>query len=492
MTFLQAIILGIVQGLTEFLPISSSGHLVIVPFLLRWALPEDQVFPFGVLVQLGTLLAVIIYFRKDLWSILKAFFSGIFQRKPFADSQARLGWYLILATIPAGILGILLKSKVESVFQSITWTAVFLLVTAVFLFIAEKIGRRNRDIDEMNWKDALWIGAWQAISIFPGISRSGATMTGGLTRNYDRTSSARFSFLMSIPVMLAAGVLSVIDLFKVSNLSAFLPKLAAGFIIAAIVGYFAIHFFLKLIARHSLLWFALYCLVFGLIVLVLSFILPPLPQPVSTVPQPRIVQVQSSTSLRWLTPDLNTCAQQVSGLSLSLHEVSQLDNVDPDSIYLQWGTQVLPDHFAAQISEDQLVVIVHPSNSTQSLSLAEIQALFSGSQEFWPDGTPIHIFISPLVEGAGQIFAATIMRSLPVSSSARIVYDPQVMLASVAADPQAIGFSSIKSIDSSIRTVSVSDGSLQDLTQPVLAISSHEPAGVVESWLICLQTNYGY
>ena len=159
MTVLQAIILGIVQGLTEFLPISSSGHLVIVPFLLRWVLPQDQIFPFGVLVQLGTLLAVIVYFRKDLWSILKAFFTGIFHRKPFADPQARLGWLIILATIPAGIFGVLLKSKVESVFQSVLWTAIFLIVTAIFLFIAEIVGKRNRSLAKMNWKDALWIGA---------------------------------------------------------------------------------------------------------------------------------------------------------------------------------------------------------------------------------------------------------------------------------------------------------------------------------------------
>lgn len=489
MTFLQAIILGIIQGLTEFLPISSSGHLVIIPFLLRWALPEDQVFPFGVLVQLGTLLAVIVYFREDLWSIIKAFFSGIFHRKPFGDSRARLGWYLILATLPAGIFGILLKDKVESVFQSVSWTAVFLLVTALFLFIAEKVGKRNRGIDEMNWKDALWIGAWQAISIFPGISRSGATMSGGLTRNYDRTSAARFSFLMSIPVMLAAGMLSVFDLFKVSNLIAFLPKLAVGFIVAAVVGYLAIHFFLKLIARHSLLWFALYCLVFGVIVLVLSFILPPLPQSVAASPQPQIIQVQSSASLRWLAPELNSCAQQVGGVSLSLHETSQPDLSDPNLVYLQWGAQVPANHFAAQISEDQLVMIVNPASSIRSFSLAEVQALFSGSQESWLDGTSVHLFVLPLSEEPGQFFSSAIMRSLPVSSSARIVYDPQVMLTTIANDPQAIGFSSLHSVDASVNVLSISDASPQDLIQPIIAVTPHQPDGVIESWLVCLQTD---
>jgi undecaprenyl-diphosphatase len=487
MTFFQAIILGIVQGLTEFLPISSSGHLVIIPFLFRWALPADQVFPFGVLVQLGTLLAVIIYFRKDLWNILRAFFFGIFHRKPFADPQARFGWYLILATIPAGIFGVLLKSKVEAVFQSVSWTAIFLLVTALFLFIAEKVGKRNRNLSEMNWKDSLWIGAWQAVSIFPGISRSGATMTGGLTRNYDRTSAARFSFLMSIPIMLAAGVLSVKDLLKVSNLTSFLPKLAVGFIIAAIVGYFSIHFFLKLIAKHSLLWFAFYCVVVGIIVLILSFVLPPLAQPASAAAQSQPLQVQSSASLRWLSPKLNNCAQQVDSISLSLQENPQANLADNNSIYLQWGSQVPANKFAAQISSDQLVIIVNPANGLRSLTLSEVQALFGGSQAAWSDGSPVHIFIFSPADDLGQFFSSVIMRSTPISSFAQVVYDPQSMLKAIAQDPLAIGVSTFHSIDSSVSVVSISDVSTADLTQPIIIILPTEPIGSLKSWVICLQ-----
>ncbi len=199
MSMLQAIILGIIQGLTEFLPVSSSAHLVLVPFFFGWSLPADQAFAFDVLVQMGTLLAVIVYFRKDLLQIVVGFLQGIIQRRPFGSPQANMGWYLILATIPAGIFGLLVKDKVEAAFQSPVATALFLLGTAAILFISEWIGKRTRPLESLTWKDALWIGCAQAISIFPGISRSGSTIAGGLLRNIERKSAARFSFLMSIP-----------------------------------------------------------------------------------------------------------------------------------------------------------------------------------------------------------------------------------------------------------------------------------------------------
>jgi undecaprenyl-diphosphatase len=210
MTFLQSLILGIVQGLTEYLPISSSAHLVLVPYLFNWSFPAAQIFPFDVLVQLGTLLAVILYFWKDLVSILKAFFKGLIDKEPFKDPQARLGWYLILATIPAALVGMLIKAQVEAAFSSPRLVAYFLFGTATLLILSDLVGKRTRQVEEMTWWDALWIGLFQAISVFPGISRSGATITGGMTHNFDRSNSARFSFLMSIPVMIGAGLVSIL------------------------------------------------------------------------------------------------------------------------------------------------------------------------------------------------------------------------------------------------------------------------------------------
>lgn len=273
MTVFQSILLGIIQGLTEFLPVSSSGHLVLIPYLLNWDIPAQQAFVFDVLVQVATLVGVFAYFWKDLTGIVRSFLSGLLKGRPFEDSQSRLGWLLLLATIPAGLFGLLVKDAVESAFSSPVLTAVFLLVTAVLLFLAERIGRKTRTLEELNWKDALWMGIFQALAIFPGISRSGATITGGMTRNLLRPSAARFSFLMSIPIMLAAGLLASLDLLELSNLGSILPVMIPGFLAAAVTGYLAIRWLLTYLVSRSLNIFAAYCAVIGLVILGLEFLL---------------------------------------------------------------------------------------------------------------------------------------------------------------------------------------------------------------------------
>jgi undecaprenyl-diphosphatase len=272
MTIFQSIILGIVQGLTEFLPISSSGHLVIVPHLFGWQIPAGDAFVFDVLVQVATLLAVFTYFWKDIIAILQAFFSGIINRQPFADPLAREGWFIILATIPAGVIGLALKSSVEAAFTSLTATAIFLFVTAVLLLIAERTGKRVRDVKNLSWKDAIWIGFFQALAIFPGVSRSGATITGGMTRDLERPASARISFLMSIPIMLAAGLAASVDMLKVPDIFSQIPAFIPGFITAAVVGYLAIRWLLGYLTRHPLYVFSIYCTLAGLLALGLSLL----------------------------------------------------------------------------------------------------------------------------------------------------------------------------------------------------------------------------
>jgi len=272
MTLIQSILLGIVQGLTEFLPVSSSAHLVIVPHLLGWQIPTEQVFIFDVLVQLGTLAAVIVYFWKTLWAILRSMVTGLLNRKPLAEFDSRLGWYLILATIPAGILGILIKDQVESAFNSLLATGLFLLVTAAILIAAERWGRKIRKLESMTWLDALITGLFQAISIFPGISRSGSTIAGGMSRGLDRPDAARFSFLMSIPVMLAAGLIAGIDLVNLPGVKGFLPVVFAGFIAAAIVGYASIHCLLRFLAHRSMNGFAVYCILIGAITVISTYV----------------------------------------------------------------------------------------------------------------------------------------------------------------------------------------------------------------------------
>lgn len=270
MTIFQALILGAVQGLTEFLPISSSAHLVIFPFLLGWNLSSTEAFIFDVLVQMGTLVAVIIYFWKDLWQIGSAMARGLVSKKPLQTGESRLGWLILLATLPAGIFGILLKEQVEAAFENPVASSLFLAITALLLFLAERVGKRLRDLHNLDWKDSIWIGLFQALAIFPGISRSGSTIAGAMFRNFQRPPAARFSFLMSIPIMLAAGGMAVIDLIALPTLSQYLPVVLAGFCSAAVVGYLSIRWLIRYLSSHSLYGFAGYCLLLSAVVLLVS------------------------------------------------------------------------------------------------------------------------------------------------------------------------------------------------------------------------------
>lgn len=272
MTLLQSIILGIVQGITEFLPISSSGHLVLVPHLLGWEIDPEAAFVFDVLVQVATLVAVFAYFWHDLINIAKAFFLGLRKREPLADPDSRLGWLIILATIPAGLAGLLLKDTLERAINSPLATACFLFLTAGLLVLAEWLGKRENKAEELSWLDAFVVGLFQILALFPGVSRSGATITGGMLRKLDRPSAARFSFLISIPIMLAAGLLATLDLFEIPNLGEILPTFLIGFIASAITGYLSIRWLLRYLSHRSLYGFAIYCATFGLINLVVILV----------------------------------------------------------------------------------------------------------------------------------------------------------------------------------------------------------------------------
>lgn len=272
MTLLQSILLGIIQGLTEFLPISSSAHLVITPYLLGWKIPISEAFIFDVLVQLGTLLAVIVFFRKDLYQIIVGVFNGLIHKHPFSEPSSRLGWMLLLATIPAVIAGLAFKDPIERVFGSPIATAFLLFGTAALLVIAELVGKRIQQIETVSWLDALIIGIFQIISLLPGISRSGATISGGMIRNLERRDAARFSFLMSIPVMLGAGTVAIVDLIQLPNFSVQLPTLITGFITSAVVGYLTIRWLLAYLVNRRLYPFAIYCIVVSTIIILRSLI----------------------------------------------------------------------------------------------------------------------------------------------------------------------------------------------------------------------------
>jgi len=271
-TLLQGFILGVVQGVTEFLPISSSAHLVLVPRVLGWKFDPGYAFVFDVLVQTGTLVAVIVFYAGTLARMTSAAWGGLRRRRPFADPLGRLAWLILLATVPAALAGVLLHDLVESAFDSPTAVSFFLLVTAALLAGAEQFGRPRRSLDELHWRDALTIGAVQALALFPGISRSGSTISAGLFRGLLRPESARFSFLMSIPVMLGAAVVGLKDLADLSPEFTSLAPLAVGFVTSAIVGYLLIRWLLAYLAGHRLTVFAVYCFIVGTAGLVLSWL----------------------------------------------------------------------------------------------------------------------------------------------------------------------------------------------------------------------------
>lgn len=270
MTAFQAFILGIVQGITEFLPVSSSGHLVLTPYILDWHIPEEQVFVFDVLVQIGTLVAVIAYFWKDLWAILRVTATTFWKPGAFQQDEVRLGAYLIVATIPAVLFGVLFKDAVEAAFSNPSFTIAALIFTALLLNAAERASKRTRTMDEIGWTDALLVGIFQVLALFPGVSRSGATISGGMFRNLDRASAARFSFLMAVPVMLGAGGLALFDLFAVPDMEAFLVPMGIGFITAGVVGYFSIRWLLRYLTHNSLTTFSIYLIVISTLILVLK------------------------------------------------------------------------------------------------------------------------------------------------------------------------------------------------------------------------------
>jgi undecaprenyl-diphosphatase len=273
MDIIQAIILGVVQGLTEFLPVSSSAHLVFMTDIL--GLPQNVAF--DTLLHLGTLVAVVAYFWKDLIKIISSFISSLIdifrgrfkkglEEKPFK----KLSWLIIVGTIPAGIMGILLQKQFEALFTSIFYVGIFLIITGLLLWGAERVKPGEKDIKDISFKNAIVIGVAQGIAIAPGISRSGATISAGLFSGLNRELAARFSFLLSIPAILGAALVQAKDITSFDTGTA---VLIAGFVSALIFGYLAIKLLLKIIKERTLMVFAYYCWIVGLAAIIISLFL---------------------------------------------------------------------------------------------------------------------------------------------------------------------------------------------------------------------------
>jgi undecaprenyl-diphosphatase len=270
MSLLHAIVLGIIQGLTEFLPISSSAHLIIVPWILGW---EDGGLTFDVALHAGTLLAVLLFFIRDWIQILAQGFGLSIGRDPALQKNRGLLWLLVIATIPGALAGFLFEKQADAALRSPYIVATSAIVMGLIMWVADSIGRKQKDISHVSAVDALTIGVSQALAIIPGVSRSGVTISTGLLRNLDRASAARFSFLLSTPIIAGACAKKFWDLHKHEG---GLPADAhtafiAGVVASAITGCIAIAFFLNFLRRRSLALFVWYRILFGIIVIALAF-----------------------------------------------------------------------------------------------------------------------------------------------------------------------------------------------------------------------------
>jgi undecaprenyl-diphosphatase len=265
MSALEAIILGIVQGLTEFLPISSSGHLRIVPALMG---TDDPGAAFTAIIQLGTMAAVLLYFRRDLWNITRAWLRSWRDPAVRATTDARLGWFIVLGTIPISVLGLAFANTIEDEFRSLYLIGTTLIVFGFVMLLAERLSKRERELDTLTARDGLLIGCAQALALVPGVSRSGATISAGLFLNLTRTDAARYSFLLSVPAVVLSG------LFEMRHLGdgdgAPIGATLIATVLAFVTGYASIAFLLRYLAAHSIGVFVTYRFVIGAGVIALA------------------------------------------------------------------------------------------------------------------------------------------------------------------------------------------------------------------------------
>lgn len=262
-SILQAIVYGIVQGLTEWLPISSTAHLRIVPALLGWSDPGSA---FTAVIQLGTSLAVLIYFAKDLGGAISAWF-GSFTGKGKDTPEAKIGWGVFYGTFPIIILGFLLRHQIKSdSMRSLTVIACTLIVMGVLMLISEQVGKKNRTIRDVTVKDGIVVGLFQALALIPGMSRSGSTITGGFVAGFDKETAARFSFLLSVPSVVAAGLYELIDERKNIMGPNLTPTLVAT-VVSFVVGYASIAWLMKFIGKHGVKVFVFYRIALGIFLL---------------------------------------------------------------------------------------------------------------------------------------------------------------------------------------------------------------------------------
>jgi undecaprenyl-diphosphatase len=266
MNYLDAVILGIVEGLTEFLPVSSTGHLTIAEKLLGLTVDDPAVTGFTAVIQMGAIAAVVLYFVRDIWGIIKAWCLGLVKPEWRGQRDFRMGWYVILGTIPVGIVGLAFRHVIKNDLRSLWVVAVALIVWSAVMWAAERSARQDRSEKQLNLTDALVVGVVQCVSLVPGVSRSGATISAGLFRGLDRVTATRVSFFLSIPALLAAGLFELKDALG-GSIS--VGETVVGTVVAFVVAYASVAWLLRFVAHHPITWFIPYRVAVGAVLIAL-------------------------------------------------------------------------------------------------------------------------------------------------------------------------------------------------------------------------------
>ena len=264
----HAIILGVIEGITEFLPISSTGHLTIAEKMLGYSISDSSITAFTAIIQSGAVLATVVYFWKDISRVLMAWMRGLFVNKYRKNSDYKYGWAIIIGSIPIAIVGILFKDEIETVLRSLWFVAIALILWSLVMWWADKKAKQNLHEEDITWRDTLAVGMAQCLALIPGVSRSGATMSAGLLRNFDRVAVTKLSFFLSIPALSAAGILQIISKHSAIGASVGWTATIIATLISFVVAYISVAWLLKFVAKHDYSVFIWYRVIVGVLLLI--------------------------------------------------------------------------------------------------------------------------------------------------------------------------------------------------------------------------------
>lgn len=264
----HAIILGVIEGITEFLPISSTGHLTIAEKMLGYSISDSSITAFTAIIQSGAVLATVVYFWKDISRVLTVWIRGLFVNKYRKNSDYKYGWAIIIGSIPIAIVGILFKDEIETVLRSLWFVAIALILWSLVMWWADKKAKQNLHEEDITWRDTLAVGIAQCLALIPGVSRSGATMSAGLLRNFDRVAVTKLSFFLSIPALSAAGILQIISKHSVIGASVGWTATIIATLISFVVAYISVAWLLKFVAKHDYSVFIWYRVIVGVLLLI--------------------------------------------------------------------------------------------------------------------------------------------------------------------------------------------------------------------------------